>query len=180
MKVDVHNLIQGQTYFYSFSVGGAHSPIGRFKVPLAAENSVQELQYAIFSCSNWGWGFFNAFDAAARFDLDFWMHLGDAIYEYDEEHYPSMSEAVRTGLQPPHELITLADYRQRHALYRTDLGLQALSANAPMIAVWVCLTDRSCASGTIVWLCVVRAFVRACACVRGSVCVGGVVPTVLT
>ena len=38
-----------------------------------------------------------------------------------------MAEAVRTGLDPPHELISLADYRKRHALYRTDMGLQALS-----------------------------------------------------
>lgn len=137
VKVDVLGLTPGKTYFFSFHAGTALSPVGRFKVPLAADKHVTELQYAVFSCSNWGFGYFNAYDAAARLDLDFWLHLGDSIYEYDEDHYPSKREAVRTGLQPPHECLTLSDYRRRHALYRQDLGLQALSANAAMIAIWV-------------------------------------------
>jgi phosphodiesterase/alkaline phosphatase D-like protein len=33
----------------------------------------------LFTCR--GSGFFNAYDAATRYDLDFWMHLGDWIYE---------------------------------------------------------------------------------------------------
>ena len=136
VKVDVGDLVPGQTYFYSFSAGEAYSPIGRFRVPLREDEAVEQLRYAVFSCSNWGWGFFNAYDAAARYDLDFWLHLGDYIYEYDEEHYPTRDQAVRTGLDPPHELLSLDDYRRRHALYRTDMGLQALSAGAAMIAVW--------------------------------------------
>ena len=34
------------------------------------------------------------------------------------------------------ETITPEDYRKRYAKYRTDLGLQALHANTPFIAVW--------------------------------------------
>lgn len=34
------------------------------------------------------------------------------------------------------EILTLADYRKRYALYRSDEDLQALHAAAPMIAVW--------------------------------------------
>ena len=101
-----------------------------------------ELRYATFSCSNWGWGYFNAYDAASKLDLDFWMHLGDFIYEYGvDSHYPSPRQAVRYapspgGLQPPHEIVTLDDYRKRYALYRQDEGLKALSASAALIAVW--------------------------------------------
>ena len=29
-----------------------------------------------------GWGWFNAYDAATRYDLDAWIHLGDILYEY--------------------------------------------------------------------------------------------------
>jgi hypothetical protein len=55
------------------------------------------------------------------------MHLGDFIYEYGPDEYPSPAEAVRyaprpLGLQPPNEIITLSDYRQRYSLYRRDPG----------------------------------------------------------
>lgn len=51
------------------------------------------------------------------------------FYEYGVEDYPSPSQAVRyerepLGLQPAHEIISLSDYRRRHALYRMDRGLQ--------------------------------------------------------
>tara|TARA_B100001057_G_scaffold33975_1_gene30820 strand:- start:43 stop:1140 length:1098 start_codon:yes stop_codon:yes gene_type:complete len=37
---------------------------------------------------------------------------------------------------PKHEMITLSDYRQRHAQYKLDQGSKALHKNAPLIAVW--------------------------------------------
>ena len=40
------------------------------------------------------------------------------------------------GLQPSGDIQFLDDYRQRHALYRTDPGLQALTASAPLLAIW--------------------------------------------
>lgn len=51
------------------------------------------------------------------------------FYEYGVENYPSPSQAVRyepapLGLQPAHEILSLSDYRRRHALYRMDRGLQ--------------------------------------------------------
>lgn len=57
------------------------------------------------------------------------------------DHYPQANQAVRyqqapLGLQPPNELLSLQDYRLRHALYRQDPGLQGLSASAALIAAW--------------------------------------------
>jgi alkaline phosphatase D len=37
---------------------------------------------------------------------------------------------------PTHEMITLSDYRQRHAQYKLDQGSKALHKHAPLIAVW--------------------------------------------
>ena len=34
----------------------------------------------MFSCSNWGWGYFHAYGVAATYELDAWVHLGDFIY----------------------------------------------------------------------------------------------------
>lgn len=50
------------------------------------------------------------------------------FYEYGLDN-PPPERAVRyaappLGLQPPHELQTLDDYRLRHALYRQDPSLQ--------------------------------------------------------
>ena len=113
------------------------------------EDNEKKLRYAVFSCSNWGWGYFHAYEEAARLaggdgkGLDFFLHLGDYIYEYGIDHYPSPKEAVRyaepnsnNGLQPRHEIVSLSDYRQRHALYRSDASLQKLTRRVPMIAIW--------------------------------------------
>ncbi|PNW83701.1 hypothetical protein CHLRE_05g239850v5 [Chlamydomonas reinhardtii] len=101
------------------------------------------VRLAVFSCSNWGWGYFHAYGVAATYELDAWVHLGDFIYEYGPGDYPrsdpnnpASNQAVRFGLKPANEILTITDYRQRYALYRTDSSLQALSAAAPTIAIW--------------------------------------------
>ena len=57
------------------------------------------------------------------------QNVAAQFYEYGVEDYPSPSQAVRyerepLGLQPATEIISLSDYRSRHALYRMDRGLQ--------------------------------------------------------
>lgn len=143
VKETVSGLDHSTSYAFVFTVGAAMSTTGRFRLPPPAGESLDRLHYAIFSCSSWAWGFFNAFGAAARRSqqqkrLDFWMHVGDYYYEDGHEQtYPRADQAVRwTGLEPPTETITLHDYRLRHALHRADVDLQALSAEAPLIAVW--------------------------------------------
>ena len=48
------------------------------------------------------------------------------------------SVIVRPGRlsRPENEILTLNDYRARHAQYRTDADLQAMHAAMPVIAVW--------------------------------------------
>ena len=150
VKVDVAGLRHGVQYYYGFNTtGGQHSPSGTFRLPPPmgtpyASPSSGTVRYAVFSCSNWGWGHFHAYDAAAKgwgakLELDAWIHLGDYYYEYGDTHYPDADEAPLdrwASLQPRHETVTLGDYRRRHALHRSDLGLQTLSASAPLIAMW--------------------------------------------
>ena len=140
VKLIVDGLTHSTDYAYAFAIGAARSASGRFKLPPPAGVSLDRLTYAVFSCSSWSWGYFNAFRAAATQAerLDFWLHVGDYYYEYGQEgHYPAAHEAVRWhGLQPPTETLSLADYRLRHALQRTDADLQLLSSRAPLIAIW--------------------------------------------
>ena len=39
-------------------------------------------------------------------------------------------------VEPANETVTLADYRIRHALYKTDPDLQALHASLPWVITW--------------------------------------------
>ena len=63
------------------------------------------------------------------------------FYEYGVEDYPSPSQAVRyerepLGLQPAHEIISLSDYRRRHALYRMDRGLQVSKPDLACVPIF--------------------------------------------
>jgi alkaline phosphatase D len=83
-------------------------------------------------------GLFNAYDDISRLDrVDAIVHLGDYIYEHGAEGYGAAT-GVKLGrvVDPPHEIVTLADYRRRHAQYKTDPDLQAAHARAAFICVW--------------------------------------------
>jgi phosphodiesterase/alkaline phosphatase D-like protein len=137
VKVDVQSrrLQPKVLYAFRFFYGLEQSAVGKFHLPPEKGQPLKSLKYAIFSCSNWRWGYFTAYGAAAREALDFWLHLGDFIYESAAANIPN-SLAVRKTLEPEHETISLQDYRQRYAFYRSDPDLQRLSAAAPMIAIW--------------------------------------------
>lgn len=125
----------GETFYYRFKAGTAISESGKTKT-LAL--NINKVKIGVFSCSNFPAGFFNAYQAAAeKNDLDLWLHLGDYLYEYPMGGYAT-SNAKKLGRvpSPSHEIITLADYRERHAQYKLDHGSKALHRNAPMIAVW--------------------------------------------
>ena len=128
-------LNSGDTFFYRFNSQGSMSDVGKTKT-LAAE--INKIKLGVFSCSNFPAGFFNAYQAAAeKSELDLWLHLGDYLYEYPMGGYGT-TNAERLGRvpSPSHEMITLSDYRMRHAQYKLDEGSKALHKNAPLVAVW--------------------------------------------
>jgi alkaline phosphatase D len=137
-KVDATGLAPGRTYFYRF-IDGANvvSPIGTTRTLPAS--GVTSLKFAVFSCSLYPEGFFNAYDAASKSDALYALHLGDYIYEYgaDPKAYGN-TDAVALGrvTAPANDIVSLSDYRTRYALYRSDPNLQALHAKLPWIVVW--------------------------------------------
>ena len=139
IKVDVTNLHPGQTYFYRFRAeGDSRSPVG--KTCTLPEGSIEQARFAVVSCSNYPAGFFNVYrEVANEPDIDAVIHLGDYLYEYDNQGYAT-DDAEGLGRTMPAnndlELVELVDYRRRYALYRTDADLQAAHASAPFIAVW--------------------------------------------
>jgi alkaline phosphatase D len=134
VKVDVDGLEPGTTYFYRFTALGHDSPIGRTRT--ARDGAVDRLRFALASCSNYPYGFFNAYAAIARrSDLDAVLHLGDYIYEYEEGDYGTGAPIGRVP-DPATETLTLEDYRRRHAQYKTDPDLQEAHRQHPFIAIW--------------------------------------------
>jgi len=136
-KITVRGLKPGSWYYYRFvAADGSKSPVGRTRT--LPKGETQAFNLGVFSCSNLPFGWFNAYGhAAARKDIDLALHLGDYIYEYGPDVYPTRAQALAGRLvQPDHEMITLADYRLRYASYRLDPDLQALHQSVPMIAMW--------------------------------------------
>ncbi|MFF7354786.1 MULTISPECIES: alkaline phosphatase D family protein [Streptomyces] len=136
VKADVRGLEPATDYWFRFSAGGTDSPVARTRTAPAANADVSGLRFGVVSCANWEGGYFSAYrHLAARSDLDAWLHLGDYIYEYKSGEYAARGTVVRPHA-PANETLTLADYRVRHATYKTDPDLQALHVKAPVIAIW--------------------------------------------
>ncbi len=130
VKIDVTGLRPDTTYYYRFRALGTTSAIGRTKT--LPKGQVERLRMAVVSCSNFAAGYFNAYrQIAARADLDMVVHLGDYIYEYGAGQYGNVRPC-----EPANEILTLADYRMRHAQYKRDADSQAMHRQHPLVAIW--------------------------------------------
>ncbi len=135
LHVNLTGLRPGREYFYRFRVGGEESAIGRALTAPGRGAAAGELRFAFVSCQDWQNGYYTAYDALGREDLDLVVHLGDYIYEYGPEaKVRAASPASRVHDGP--EVGSLESYRNRHAQYRTDPALQAAHALCPWIVTW--------------------------------------------
>ena len=127
----------GTTYYYRFAApDGTTSEVGRTRtLPVG---KVDRFRMAVFSCSNMGFGYFNAYaHAAEQNEFDLLVHTGDYFYEYQAGTYPSPDQALPgRNLSPQNEILTLAEYRLRHATYRGDPDLRRMTQLYPMILGW--------------------------------------------
>ena len=144
-KVDATGLTAGASYFYRFvdDAGGTSSTIGQTRT-LPASN-VASVKLAVFSCALYSAGYFNAYDAAAKSDAQYAIHLGDYLYEYGSDPAKFGNTDALTGttavslnrvISPANDMVSLSDYRTRYALYKSDANLQALHAKIPWITIW--------------------------------------------
>jgi alkaline phosphatase D len=128
VHVELAGLRPGSEYFYRFRAGGYLSPAGRTRTAPDA-SSLAPLTMCFASCSNFEQGWFTAYRRLAEEEPDLIVHLGDYQYEY-----AARDGGVRRHAGP--ETVTLANYRQRYAQYKTDPDLQAAHAAAPWLAVF--------------------------------------------
>lgn len=118
----------GRWYWYRFEALGQRSPVGRTRTA-PAPDAMEPLRFAIASCQRWDHGLFAAWRHMLAEPLDLVMFLGDYIYEYG-------FAADRVRPQPGGATVTLAQYRERHAQYKSDPALQAMHAAVPWLFVW--------------------------------------------
>ncbi|MGH8929128.1 MAG: alkaline phosphatase D family protein [Egibacteraceae bacterium] len=134
VHVDVRGLRPASWYWYRFRSASEISPVGRTRTAPEAGANPERLRFAFASCSQYEHGYFTAYRRLAEEDLDLAVHLGDYIYEYAAQEYVAPDGNVRDHVGP--EMVTLANYRQRHAQYKTDPDLQAAHAALPWIVTW--------------------------------------------
>lgn len=129
VHVEVGGLSPHTHYWYQFRAGNELSPVGRTRTFPAAGTDVDRLRFAFVSCQHYEQGLYTAFDHMVREDIDFGMHLGDYIYE-------NAGGPNRVRQHVGGELMTLEDYRNRYAQYKSDPALRAVHEAFPWIVVW--------------------------------------------
>ena len=133
VHVELTGLRAGADYFYRFRTAGHLSPVGRTRTA-PDPGSLAQLTMCVASCSNYEQGWFTAYRRLAEEHPDLVVHLGDYQYEYPAGRTTVESGNVRDHVGP--ETVTLANYRQRYAQYKSDPDLQAAHAAAPWLAVF--------------------------------------------
>ncbi len=133
VHVEVDGLKADRWYWYQFKAGSEVSAVARSRTTPAVDAMVDRLKFAVASCQKYQIGYYTAFDHMAREDIDLVVHLGDYIYEKDEQKGRGLKNVRDVELT---EIFTIDDYRARYALYKSDAALQSAHAAAPWIVTW--------------------------------------------
>lgn len=126
VHVVLRGLEPGREYFYQFTYGKDESPVGRTRTANVGGGATK---LALASCQAYESGHFAAYNDMASWSPDCVIHIGDYIYEGPTAALGP--RVVRQHNGP--EIVTLWDYRNRYALYKSDAALQSAHAVAPWI-----------------------------------------------
>jgi alkaline phosphatase D len=138
------------TYYYQFTAGAVRSKVGRFKTAPASSAALDQLRFAFITCQDWSINHWAGYEhlVASETDLDFFLHLGDYIYEtVGADFQTGLVESRHGALSLPEGATmpdgssgryanTLDDYRYLYKRYRSDSRIQALHERFAMIAIW--------------------------------------------
>lgn len=131
VKLDVTGLNANTTYYYRFHDAiGNTSMTGRTRT--APVGQVNELKFAVASCSSVFSGYFNAYRRIGeRDDLNLVIHVGDYIYDFVDE-----DEEVRIPDPYPVNPSNRQEWRKRHAYYLLDEDLRYARSRHPFTVLW--------------------------------------------
>lgn len=129
VHVEVRGLDADRMYWYQFRAGKEWSPVGRTRTAPAANGQPRDLKFAFASCQHWESGYFTAYEHMIQEDIGLIVHLGDYIYE-------GAGREQQVRKHNGNEIVSLGDYRNRYALYRTDPNLAKAHQLFPWIVTW--------------------------------------------
>lgn len=133
VHVEVNGLEPDRWYFYRFICDGNASAVGRTRTAPMPDRMPEALRFVFASCQHWEDGFYAAWRHVAAEHPDLVVFLGDYIYEGGSSRSSDRIVARLHGLRRAQ---TLADYRSRYALYKSDPDLQAAHRACPWIVTW--------------------------------------------
>ena len=127
ITVEAGGLEPETLYWYRFRAGGEDSPVGRTRTLPAGPTDA--FRVATVSCARYSVAPLGVYRALAEREVDLVLHLGDYIYEDDG------AKGARSH-EPPHDAVTLDDYRKRLGQMRSDPDTQALHLRHPVVTIW--------------------------------------------
>jgi alkaline phosphatase D len=125
VHVELDGLEPDREYWYRFSVSSHSSRIGRTKTLPHRNSRPDSIRFITASCQNYTHGYFVAYEHMIQDKPDFIIHLGD--YFYDTSFGVDDFRKHETEKAP----VTVADFRRRHARYKTDQQLQRAHEQIP-------------------------------------------------
>ncbi|MGA1215757.1 MAG: alkaline phosphatase D family protein [Candidatus Nanopelagicales bacterium] len=137
VHVDVKGLTPDSWYYYRFKHGSEISPVGRTRTTPEFGASMSRLVVGQTSCANWQSGYYQLYADLAAQEPDYWLALGDYMYEYGNKGYLRPTQTKPTRSIPwEGETHTIWQYRRQYGLYRGAQELQDLHAAAPYSVIW--------------------------------------------
>jgi alkaline phosphatase D len=137
VHAELRGLQADRWYFYRFIHGegaSAHiSNIGRTRTAPALDSKTAKLRFAFASCQRWEHGHYAAYRQLVQDNPDLIVFLGDYIYEYASPRVLPPNFVRSHSLR---KAVSLADYRDRYALHKSDPLLQAAHAACPWLVTW--------------------------------------------
>ncbi len=129
VHVEPRGLAPDRWYWYRFMAGPWVSAVGRTRTFPERGAPAGRLRLGYASCQRWEHGFYGAWRHMRADAPDAVLFLGDYIYEY-----PGARDPVRPN--PGNWVLTLEQYRARHALHKGDADLQAMHRACPWLFTW--------------------------------------------
>lgn len=152
-KAKVRGLQPATTYHYRFVLtradGRYASPAGRTRTAPERDADVP-VRFAFASCQDYNGRYYNSYRRLLTQELDFFVHLGDYVYETTGDPTFQTTDARRVEFSDEAGAIafnagtekqyfaarSLSNYRELYRQYRSDPALRRVHASLPMIAVW--------------------------------------------
>lgn len=155
VKLRVAGLAADTIYYYRFTFveDGVRlaSAVGRTRTAPEADAD-RTVRFAFVACQDYGGRYYNAYaHLATQPDLDFVVHLGDYIYETaGDEGFQGATEGRTVEFEDQDGVLTVArgegssfqaaksldNYRQLYRVFRSDLALQRVHQQLPMVVTW--------------------------------------------